>query len=126
MARFAARMMNARSLAVGLGLAFLTTIMIVATVQAQSFQVIHSFTGQGDDATPGAGLTPDGAVFKLTPSNGSWIETDLHDFQSSDGSNPNGGLVFDSAGNLYGTTLQGGTITEICYIGCGTIWEITP
>ena len=67
-----------------------------------------------------------GAVFKLTPSNGSWIETDLHDFQSSDGVNPNGGLVFDSAGNLYGTTQEGGTITQICYSGCGTIWEITP
>jgi uncharacterized repeat protein (TIGR03803 family) len=72
------------------------------------------------------GAYNDGEVFKLTPSNGGWTATDLHDFQSTDGTNPNGGLVLDSAGNLYGTTQLGGTVNDACYIGCGTIWEITP
>ena len=45
-----------------------------------------------------------GSVFKLTPSNGSWTYTDLHDFTCcSNGQNPAGGMVFDTAGNLYGT-----------------------
>ncbi len=106
-----------------------------------SFQVLYTFPSEYGDGPYGTlvfdnsgnlygvvlgGAYGNGAVFKLAPSNGSWIEIDLHDFQASDGSNPNGGLVFDSAGNLYGTTRQGGTISGICYSGCGTIWEITP
>jgi uncharacterized repeat protein (TIGR03803 family) len=67
-----------------------------------------------------------GTAYKLTLSNGSWMETDLHDFQGSDGAYPNGGLVFDSVGNLYGTAAEGGPSNEFCYGGCGTIWEITP
>ncbi len=65
-------------------------------------------------------------MFKLTPSNGSWSLTDLRDFEGSDGIYPSGGLVFDSAGNLYGTAQYSGIFTEICYSGCGTVWEITP
>ncbi|MFZ0320524.1 MAG: choice-of-anchor tandem repeat GloVer-containing protein [Candidatus Sulfotelmatobacter sp.] len=51
----------------------------------------------------------------------------LHDFTCSgtDGCEPNGGLVFDNAGNLYGTTLAGGTSTS-CVIGCGTVFELFP
>ena len=47
-----------------------------------------------------------GAVFKLTPSaNGPWTQTVLHSFKGgSDGEYPLSRLVFDSAGNLYGTT----------------------
>ena len=80
-------------------------------------------------ATEAGGQHSYGTVYKLTLSNGSWMETDLHDFTGdSDGGDPNGGLVFDSAGNLYGTAEAGGTGFEgNCYaVGCGTIWEITP
>jgi uncharacterized repeat protein (TIGR03803 family) len=78
--------------------------------------------------TRAGGAYSSGTAYKLTPSNGSWTETDLHDFQSSDGVLPNGGLVFDSAGNLYGTAQTGGVgFDGPCYgIGCGTVWEITP
>ena len=75
------------------------------------------------------GAHQDGSVFKLTPSNGSWTYTSLHDFTGGDdGGNPIGGVTFDTNGNLYGTTtfggMQGG---ENCYTeGCGTVWEITP
>lgn len=50
-----------------------------------------------------------GVVFKLTPtSNGSWMESILHTFNGSDGSEPYGGVILDSTGNLYGTTFYGG------------------
>ena len=63
----------------------------------------------------------DGYVFKLTPSGSGWAFTTLHTFSGSDGSAPNGQLVLDSAGNLYGiTTETGGTDND------GVVWEITP
>jgi len=45
-----------------------------------------------------------------------------------DGNTPVGGLVLDKAGNLYGTTLWGGTSAgEICgTFGCGTVFQLTP
>src|SRR5580704_868352 len=44
----------------------------------------------------------------------------LHSFNSSDGASPDAGLVFDSAGNLYGTTYSGGSH------GSGTVFELAP
>lgn len=47
-----------------------------------------------------------GTVFELSPSGGQWNETILCSFEFSDGGyGPNGGLVFDSQGNLYGVTI---------------------
>lgn len=89
-----------------------------------------AFDGAGNlyGTTRAGGAFGDGTAYKLTPSNGSWTETDLHDFQTTDGVLPNGGLVVDSAGNLYGTAEAGGIgFDGPCYaIGCGTVWEITP
>ena len=62
-----------------------------------------------------------GAVFKLTPSNGSWTYTSLHDFTNgSDGGFPYSTLVLDPSGNLYGTASGGGTQ------GLGVVFEIKP
>ena len=66
-----------------------------------------------------------GSVFKLSPSNGSWIFTDLHDFCAtgppcSDGQYPLSTVTFDGQGNLYGTTEYGGADNY------GLVWEITP
>ena len=74
-----------------------------------------------------------GTVFNLKPPASScktalcaWKETVLYQFQGFggsylDGSNPaNGDLVFDSAGNMYGTTLSGGTSRQ------GTLYQLTP
>jgi uncharacterized repeat protein (TIGR03803 family) len=56
--------------------------------------------------TGGGTLTCDcGVVFKLDTTG---TETVLHRFKGLDGANPQAGLTGDSAGNLYGTTLQGG------------------
>ena len=70
-----------------------------------------------------------GTVFKLTPSNGGWLFTDLHDFTNGyGGSYPEDGLVVDSNGNIYGTAQAGGIAGNGCGIGlaCGLVWEITP
>jgi uncharacterized repeat protein (TIGR03803 family) len=68
----------------------------------------------------GDGLYGQGAVFKLTPTAEGWTYTSLHDFTGgADGGNAEGNLVMDSAGNLYGTTYEGGT-------GAGVVFEITP
>ena len=76
-----------------------------------------------------------GTVFQLSPpaqKGGSWTETLIYQFQgkgSNDGSVPNGGLIIDAAGNLYGVTAYGGT--GYCLLlgsnaGCGTVYKISP
>ena len=72
-----------------------------------------------------------GSVFKLTPIDGGWSYTDLHDFggyANPGGSEPYGGVTLDEHGNLYGTTVDGGWgAGENCLgDGCGVVWEITP
>ena len=68
-----------------------------------------------------------GTAFELKPgADGEWIETALYSFgRAGDGRAPTGSLVFDAAGNLYGTTVIGGT-GQCTKIGCGTVFEITP
>ena len=113
--------------------------------------VLHSFTGGSDGGTPGAGLLADeagnlygttsaggdrtncaaqfidgcGTVFQLDPS-GTLIV--LYNFTGgSDGGNPDTALIADAAGNLYGTTQNGGA-PESCNrpAGCGTVFQLTP
>ena len=61
------------------------------------------------------GTTGYGTAFKLTPSiGGNWAETVIHSFLDLPGGYPEVGLVFDAAGNLYGTTsADNGTIFEM-------------
>ncbi|QGM44656.1 choice-of-anchor tandem repeat GloVer-containing protein [Methylocystis heyeri] len=69
-----------------------------------------------------------GAVFKLTPpgfGQTAWTETVIHSFSSADGAAPLAGLIFDSQGSLYGTTLRGGASAN-CPGGCGTAFKLTP
>ena len=66
-----------------------------------------------------------GMVFELHDSqkNG-WKQSNLHIFYGNpDGVNPEGGLVADSLGNLFGVTTQGGAETG-CYLGCGMVFEL--
>jgi hypothetical protein len=85
-----------------------------------------------------------GVVYKLTPpvtSGGEWTETILYAFgpeDSGDGFSPNGNLVMDSSGNIYGTTECGGTgpVVDIYYNPCntysgtiggsGTVFKLSP
>ncbi len=88
----------------------------------------YSFTGGHDGSTPVANVILDpagnlystteyggvgyGTVFELTPAGNSWTERTLHAFSGgSDGSTPGlgAGVIMDRAGNLYGSTLYGGS-----------------
>jgi uncharacterized repeat protein (TIGR03803 family) len=80
---------------------------------------LYGTTSEGGDF----GRYGDGVVFELSPNQGGgWTEKVLHQFgaRASDGVQPRAGLVFDTAGNLYGTTVHGGSY------GYGTVFELTP
>jgi uncharacterized repeat protein (TIGR03803 family) len=100
-----------------------------------SFQVLHALPGgSGGPVTSLTwgglgqlygtnffdGTDSYGSVFSLTPENGKWRYRDLHDFTGgADGGYPGGGVVIDTAGDLFGTAVLGGT-------GNGVVYEITP
>jgi uncharacterized repeat protein (TIGR03803 family) len=110
-------------------------------------QILHNFVLNSTDGShPKAHLISDsagnlygttydggagngGIVYQLMPgSGGSWSEVILHSFNWADlnGSYLFGGLAQDSAGNLYGTTADGGTGSCSGGSGCGTVFELTP
>ena len=84
--------------------------------------VVFDQAGNLYGATESGGNDNSGVVFKLTPSNGSWTESVIYSFPSScdNGCSPEGTLIFDSAGNLYGTTCCGGEYNS------GTAFELSP
>ena len=75
-----------------------------------------------------------GTVYKLmppAPGQAAWAKTTLHSFASgADGTVPQGRLLLDYYGNVYGTTIEGGTgqCVDSLYnlVGCGTIYRLTP
>jgi len=81
-----------------------------------------SYYGGSSTGSTKCGSTGCGTVFRLSPTKrGEWRETTLHSFGGGkDGSNPNGGVVFDTQGNLYGTTAFGGGTN-----GGGTVFKLT-
>lgn len=95
----------------------------------------YDFTGAGDGAEPDGNVVLDsagslysttyrgaagyGTVFKMTPSGNSWTEQTLHTFTGgNDGGNPLAGLIMDRYGNLYGTTVYGGSYNA------GTVFKL--
>ena len=125
----------------------------VASAQVKE-SVIYSFQGGSDGATPVGSIVIDkagniygatvyatpcskslqcGSVYQLSPpqrTGGMWTETTLYNFRghdNGDGGSPEGGLIQDAAGNLYGTTGYGGTGPCILLgtpTGCGTVYEL--
>ncbi len=113
-----------------------------AAGSAWTEKVLYSFAGGSDGAWPQAGLLADsvgnlygtttyggasnyGTVFKLSPpavAGGAWTETVLYSFayDGKDGFYPGAGLIADSAGNLYGTTGNGGASAS------GTVFKLSP
>ncbi|HZP24066.1 MAG TPA: choice-of-anchor tandem repeat GloVer-containing protein [Terriglobales bacterium] len=100
--------------------------------------VLYAFSGGNDGAIPYSGVIFDqagnlygtasqggangnGVVFKLTPGANGWTESVLYAFTGgNDGSWPQGNILFDPAGNLYGATMQGGVD------GWGTAYKLIP
>jgi len=85
--------------------------------------VLHRFQGGDDGFYPFSVVTVDkagnlygtteqsdgaGTVWELTRSNGAWKNTVLYDFPGSGPGLPFSGVIFDHAGNLYGTVAAGG------------------
>ena len=113
--------------------------------------VLYSFTeANGDGGIPNGGLIMDsvGNLYGTTSSGGTWpcvgggcgtvfkLDTNGHESvlysftgTNGDGANPNGGVIMDSAGNLYGTTMYGGN--GACQgvgavpAGCGTVFKLS-
>ena len=85
------------------------------------------FDGKGTlyGTTYWGGASQLGTVFKLTPQAGAWTESVVYNFctqsHCADGENPQGRLLFDGKGNLYGTTLGGGGNGMR-----GTLFQLTP
>jgi len=94
------------------------------SVEAQTFTVLHNFTGSSDGGNPYAGVLRDtsGNLYSTTANGGSsdkgvvfkldtgGTETVLHSFTGgTDGGEPLAGLIRDTAGNFYGTTFAGGS-----------------
>jgi len=81
--------------------------------------------GGGGSCTYGCGT-----VFELSPpavKGDAWTKSTLYIFQggTKDGSYPEGTLLFDRLGNLYGTTFYGGSLNCAGY-GCGSVFELSP
>lgn len=99
---------------------------------------IYSFKGPPDAGRPYSGLTIDsdgnlygttqsggangiGAVYELVPlMDGGWSESVIHSFSGDDGDYPWADVTIDQSGNVYGTTISGGTN------GHGTVFVVTP
>ncbi len=132
------------------------TLATDTRVAAQQEKILHSFGNGTDGVTPYGGLISDaagnlygttfgggvyegisftaGTVFELSPQKGgAWSETILHSFGgSADGAGPNAAMIFDAAGNLYGTTAYGGTSAgclggaPVYSAGCGVVFRLRP
>jgi uncharacterized repeat protein (TIGR03803 family) len=125
---------------------FLVLLIWASNASGATEKILYNFNAYPHGSQPTANLIADasgnlygttfvggahefGEVFKLTPnSKGGWTQTVLYSFKGlTDGQNPYGGLIFDSAGNLYGTTYNGGT--GPCNgnnYGCGTVFKLVP
>jgi uncharacterized repeat protein (TIGR03803 family) len=82
--------------------------------------LVVSSSGNLYGSARGGGENGQGVLFELSNTGSGWVENIIHSFSGSDGSAPFGGLIFDSAGNLYGTTSSGGSGHG------GTVFELSP
>jgi uncharacterized repeat protein (TIGR03803 family) len=90
--------------------------------------LIFDAAGNLYGTTEGGGAYSRGTAFELTKMCGGWTEKILHNFGSGkDGTIPISSLIFDAAGNLYGTTASGGVyINALHPLGGGTVFELSP
>src|SRR3974390_2563614 len=118
--------------------------LLTPVVHAQSYSVIYTFTGMnGDGAFPNAGVALRGAalygttyeggnqgvfgfgtVYQLNHAGSNWVSTPLFLFNGEDGNNPQSRVLFGPDSHLYGTTSEGGTLSQ--YGGAGVLFNLTP
>jgi len=109
-----------------------------------SESILYSFRGGTDGSGPIGGLVSDasgtlfgvttgggsgarGSVFELVPGKSGYAHHIIYSFAGGgDGATPGAGLVIDTSGALYGTTLLGGGTPCDSGAGCGTIFKLTP
>jgi uncharacterized repeat protein (TIGR03803 family) len=115
------------------------TVYEISPVNGQwQFTTLYAFKGAPDGLFPYGGLVIDkhgvlygttyyagahdlGTVYRLTHHDGVWTERVLYSFKGgSDGASPISSLVSDAAGNLYGTTSDGGSAS----CSCGVIFRM--
>ena len=122
-------------------------LAVASPTRAQVYTVLYTFQGKSDGALPLAGLiqdpagnlygttagdfyknpqtgTTEGSIFELK-SDGKFAL--LHNFGAGGpgGASLTGGLVRDSAGNLYGAAYEGGTSDTACFsAGCGVVFKL--
>ncbi len=130
-----------RTCAMSMAVLFALTLALPA--QAQSFQMLYQFPLRKTGNTPSGllrvngnfygttalgGMSNVGTVFELT-SQGKLTSLYSFSHNTSDGRNPTiGPLIRDRAGNLYGTTQNGGDLNCIAFLirGCGTVFKLSP
>jgi uncharacterized repeat protein (TIGR03803 family) len=94
--------------------------------KAPNAGVIADASGKLFGTTASGGPGAHGTVFELVPNvkKTKWAERTIYTFcphdDCSEGASPNGGLIEDTAGNLYGVTYQGGPANE------GVVYELSP
>ena len=131
---------RAATVALAIATVFALTVVLTQSAQAQTFKVIHTFTGGADGRGPYAGLTADaagnfygttggygtgGTAFKLSKKGSGWVFNPLYAFRGgSDGAYPTARVIFGPDGSLYGTTVEGGV--NGCFNGCGTVFNLKP
>lgn len=74
--------------------------------------------------TAGGGAALQGVVFEVAPTPGVGFASVIHSFNGGDGDGPITPMIFDKAGNLYGSTNYGGG-SPACGVGCGVVFELT-
>lgn len=120
------------------------TFSLAVSSQAQTESIIFSFPGGYAGLNPGGPTLLDsagnlygtasqggaccGTVFRVSPTSTGWTETVLRSFSNGTyGGNVSPGVIMDGAGNLYGTTGNGGDLSVSCQApGCGLVFELSP
>jgi len=142
--------------ALAIATAFALTTAWTQAAQAQTFTVLHTFTGGPDGGRPFDGVIVDpsgnlygatyaggysggscatvptgcGTIFKLTNRHPGWVFQPLYSFKGPPDGNYPAGVVIGPDGTLYGATYGGGIVNQgSCVLGvngCGTVFRVRP